>query len=53
MSPLLWPLVVVACQVVLFSLTVFLVRRFSHEHDEDTQSQTQSEVPAERTPAEA
>ena len=51
MSPLLWPLVVVACQVVLFSLTVFLVRRFSHEHDEETP--IQSEVSAERTPAEA
>jgi hypothetical protein len=51
MSPLLWPVAVVAVYTLLFSLTVFLVRRFSHQHDEE--AQTELEVPAEHTPAEA
>jgi hypothetical protein len=38
MSALVWPVAVVAFYVFLFSLTVFLVRRFAHEHDDEEQA---------------
>jgi hypothetical protein len=38
MSALVWPLAVVLFNLLLFSLTLFLVRRFAHEHDDDEQA---------------